>query len=274
MTTPTVIVKQFRLATTSTTSVLIDLEKYPAGTYAYNTSIASIALGILGASVTLSGLHYKAGNRLLSWQFGVINLYYFSEILMRCVLVAIAFVSVQEYAFIAVGIDVFLRGYVVAKGEKKDIDISMTCLYLGSDNALNNDKAWALGSIVTFIESLIFIIVMLTLDTDILHTLRTRQTAQHLCYVMLCSFFAKTGLYYYIEKKMESPKDDNVEYITEMPEASKKISAKEQNELKMLARKFRKERASEHNNVTNAETVNETVNKLHEERDLEMNTMN
>ena len=198
-------------------SVLIDLEKYPAGTYAYNTSIASIALGILGASVTLSGLHYKAGNRLLSWQFGVINLYYFSEILMRCVLVAIAFVSVQEYAFIAVGIDVFLRVLKVTKSRIEDIvrkiksiDISMTCLYLGSDNALNNDKAWARGSLLTFIESLIFIIVMLTLDTDILHTLRTRQTAQHLCYVMLCSFFAKTGLYYYIEKKMESPKDDNV----------------------------------------------------------------
>ena len=198
-------------------SVLIDLEKYPAGTYAYNTFIASIALGILGTSVTLSGSHYKAGNRLLSWQFGVINLYYFSEILMRCVLVAIAFVSVQEYAFIAVGIDVFLRVLVVTKSRIEDIvrkiksiDISMTCLYLGSDNALNNEGAWLLGSFLTFLESLIFIIVMLTLDTDILHTLRTRQTAQHLCYVMLCSFFAKTGLYYYIENEMESPKDDNV----------------------------------------------------------------
>ena len=133
-------------------SVLIDLEEYPAGSSEYNTFTVSIALGILGASVTLSGLHYKAGNRLLTWQFGVINLYYFSEILMRSILIAIAFISVREYAFIAVGIDVFLRGYIVAydfgmeevKTEK--IDISMTCLYLGSDNALNKEEAWIFGT--------------------------------------------------------------------------------------------------------------------------------
>ena len=86
----------------------------------------------------------------------------------------------------------------------------MTCLYLGSDNALNKEVAWVLGSFLTFLESLIFIIVMLTLETDDLHTLRARKTAQHLCYVMLCSFFAKTFLYYYIEKTMEKPKDDNM----------------------------------------------------------------
>ena len=133
-------------------SVLIDLEEYPAGSSEYNTFIVSIALGILGASVTLSGLHYKAGNRLLTWQFGVINLYYFSEILMRSILIAIAFISVREYAFIAVGIDVFLRGFIVAydfgmdEVKKEKIDISMTCLYLGSDNALNKEEAWIFGT--------------------------------------------------------------------------------------------------------------------------------
>ena len=91
----------------------------------------------------------------------------------------------------------------------------MTCLYLRSDNALNVVVFWILGLFLTFLESLIFIIVMLTLDTDILHTSRTRQTAQHLSYVMLSVFFVKTGLHYYIEKKMESPKDDNVDTETQ-----------------------------------------------------------
>ena len=53
---------------------------------------------------------------------------------------------------------------------------------------------------------------MLTLPTKDLHTMRTRRTASHLAYIMLCAFVAKTGLYYYIEKKMEEPKDDDANY--------------------------------------------------------------
>ena len=58
------------------------------------------------------------------------------------------------------------------------------------------------------LEALIFTIVMLTLETDDLHTMRTRRTASHLAYIMLCAFVAKTGLYCYVEKKMEEPKDE------------------------------------------------------------------
>ena len=92
--------------------------------------------------------------------------------------------------------------------DMKNIDISLTCLYLGSDSALNDQEKWIAGSILTFIEALIFTIVMLTLETDDLHTMRTRRTASHLAYIMLCAFVAKTGLYCYVEKKMEEPKDE------------------------------------------------------------------
>jgi hypothetical protein len=198
-------------------SLLIDLEDYPAGTHEYNTFVVSIALGILGASVTLSGLHRKCGNSLLSWQFGVVNLYYFSEILLRCLMIAVAFISVREYAFIVAGFDILLRGCMVAVDtyeweiDKDKIDISLTCLYLGSDNALNDKEKWFWGSLLTFIETLIFTIVMLTLPTKDLHTMRTRRTASHLAYIMLCAFVSKTYLYYYIEDTMEEPKEEEPE---------------------------------------------------------------
>ena len=53
---------------------------------------------------------------------------------------------------------------------------------------------------------------MLKLPTTDFHTMRTRRTASHLAYIMLCAFVAKTGLYYYIEKKMEEPKDNDANY--------------------------------------------------------------
>ena len=49
---------------------------------------------------------------------------------------------------------------------------------------------------------------MLTLETDDLHTMRTRRTASHLAYIMLCAFVSKTYLYIYIENTMEEPKDE------------------------------------------------------------------
>ena len=186
-------------------SLLIDLEDYPAGKTGYNTFVVSIALGILGASVTLSGLHRKAGNRLVSWQFGVVNLYYFSEILLRCLMISAAFISVREYAFIAAGVDIAIR-FFAAGG-----DISLTCLYLGSDNALNDEKKWRGGSILTFIEALIFTIVILTLPTTDLHTMRTRRTASNLAYIMLCAFVSKSFWYYYIENELEEPKEEEPE---------------------------------------------------------------
>ena len=49
---------------------------------------------------------------------------------------AVAFISVREYACIAVGFDMLFR-FLVAGG-----DISLTCLFLGSDSALNDRECW------------------------------------------------------------------------------------------------------------------------------------
>ena len=197
--------------------LLKDLEKYPATSRDYITFVVSITLGIFGASFTLSGLHRKAGNKLFSWQFVVVNLYYFSEILLRCLMTGVAFISVGAYAFIAVAVDMMLRVYIMGLKEeeavfdKNNLDPSLFFLYLGSDNALDYVGRWFLGSFLTFIETVIFTIVMLTLETDDLHTMRSRGTAYHLTYIMVGAFIAKTRLYYYIEKKMADPVDEERE---------------------------------------------------------------
>ena len=128
-------------------SFLKDLDDYPVGTHEYNIFVLSIALGILGASMTLSGFHRKCGNSLLSWQFVIVNLYYISEISLRCLMISVAFISVRECAFIVAGFEIFLRGFIVHE-TKHEIDISLTCLYLGSDSALNSDGdgVWILGT--------------------------------------------------------------------------------------------------------------------------------
>ena len=178
-------------------TLLSDSKNYPAGSPAYNVLASSVAIAIFGASITLSGLHNKAGNKLMSYQFCVLNLYYVSEILLRVLVISIAFICVQWYALIAVGIDILIRGLLLRNNDI--FDVSLVCVWLGSDNALENKGAWSVGSLLTFIESLIFIIVMLTLETDTLHTMREQGTAAHVSAIMLCAFVVKCFLFDYIE---------------------------------------------------------------------------
>ena len=103
------------------------------------------------------------------------------------------------------GIDAGLRYFIVSDGVS---DISGFFLWLGSDDALDFEVGWVLGSFMTFIESLIFIIVMLTLETDTLHAMRSRGTAEHISIIMLFAFLAKTVLYIYIGG-MPLPVDDS-----------------------------------------------------------------
>ena len=86
-------------------------------------------------------------------------------------------------------------------------NFTLLFLYLGSDNAFDEEKLWRWGSCATFIEALIFTIVMLTLETDDLHTMRTHRTAYALACIMLFASVAKHYLYHYIEHKMEEPKE-------------------------------------------------------------------
>merc|ERR1711871_654106 len=132
--------------------------------------------------------------------------------------------------------------------------------------SLDKENGWYRGSMLTFVEAFVFMIVMFTLDTDKLHSMRARGTALHIALFMIAGLLVKTGLYFYINGLkigfyINGLKIGKKEYITEMPEAQKS--------LKTLVNEFRKERASKLGNTTNAEAVNETVNKLHEERDVE-----
>ena len=68
------------------------------------------------------------------------------KILPRCLIIALVFISVREYAYIVIGFDILLRGYIVGGGKQAKIKISLTCLYLGSDNALDKKDKYIWGS--------------------------------------------------------------------------------------------------------------------------------
>ena len=126
------------------------------------------------------------------------------------------------YAFIAVGIDLMWRLWA------SQLDVSLACLYAGSDNAIddqNNAKAWQLGSRLTFLEMMVFMIVMFTLPTNAMQDLRDQGTAVGITIFMIVSFVMKTVLWIYIHgtvhsysrqsilfgleiKGMEPPKED------------------------------------------------------------------
>ena len=109
-------------------------------------------------------------------------------------------------------------------------EISNYFLYLGSDSALENDKAWILGSILTFVEAMIFMIVMLTLEDDNLHTMRNYGTARNVSLILVGAFIAKTGLYLFIQR-MEEPlrKADIDELQLQRKEVISKLHAKQAN---------------------------------------------
>jgi hypothetical protein len=181
----------------------------------------SIGFGVVGSAATLAGLHSKAGHHLVSKQFLVINVYYLAELVLRSLVIALAFLTVGAYAFIAVGIDLVLRLLM------SQLDVSLACLYAGSDNAIDgsdNAGAWFGGSMLTFLEMMVFMIVMFTLPTNAMQDLRDQGTAVGITIFMIVSFVIKTVLWVYIHgtldeeashlflglkfKGMEPPKED------------------------------------------------------------------
>ena len=71
---------------------------------------------------------------------------------------------------------------------------------------INKFGGWVLGSTLTFVEAIVFMIVMFTLDTDKLHSMRARGTALHIALFMIAGLLVKTGLYFYING-LEKPQD-------------------------------------------------------------------
>ena len=104
-------------------------------------------------------------------------------------------------------------------------DLSSAGLYTGSDNAIDdeyNAKCWIFGSMLTFLEMMVFMIVMFTLPTNAMQDLRDQGTAVGITIFMIVSFVIKTVLWVYIHgtlgdsdlffglkfKGMEPPKED------------------------------------------------------------------
>ena len=81
---------------------------------------------------------------------------------------------------------------------------------MGSDNAIegeDNDENWHIGSLVNFVEMIIFVIILFTLDTDDLHVLREDGIALHVTITMLVAGTVKFSLWY-IVYGMKAPKED------------------------------------------------------------------
>lgn len=193
-------------------SLLQGLQRYNGNPLTLSVLVTSITFAILSSAVTLAGVHPKAGDRLLSRQYLVITCYYLSELTLRVLVIAIAFVAAQQYAFIPFGIDFAFRlcATSYATGEKdvatglrmpKKIDFSLTCLYMGSDNAIEGDAnldGWRRGSRFTLIEMIIFILVMFGAPSDALHYLREQYAAACIAGLMIVSHAVKTLLYVFI----------------------------------------------------------------------------
>jgi len=102
--------------------------------------------------------------------------------------------------------------------------------YLGSDSAVGKDEAWKVGSMLTFVEAMISMIVMLTLEDDNLHTMRNYGTARNVSLILVGAFIAKTGLYLFIQR-MEKPlsKADIDELQLQRKDVISKLHAKQDN---------------------------------------------
>ena len=83
-----------------TFSLLVSLSTI--STTGYITLIVSI---VLGSTTTLATLAPSSGRRLFSSRFLLHLMYFFSELLLRVILISIMFVSIRGIAFVVVSVD-------------------------------------------------------------------------------------------------------------------------------------------------------------------------
>ena len=181
--------------------LILDYKIISGDLYSYAVFASSIAFGVFGSAATLSGIHAKAGNHVISKRFGVLFLYYIFEILLRTLVVAIAFVTVGPYAIIAAFFDFWVRFMIVSGVDwcPTSFDhyvLSSTFLFLGSDA---ESGVAGVGSYLTSVEMWTFLIILLTLQTDDLHAMREGLEARNLVIICILTFISKTVLHLYIE---------------------------------------------------------------------------
>ena len=82
---------------------------------------------------------------------------------------------------------------------------SEACLFFGSDNAFEDDYLWMMGSAITFVEMVVFQIVLFTIDASdnpLLEAMRESGTARTLSIMIWVCFLVKHYTHYYIGYKM------------------------------------------------------------------------
>ena len=83
--------------------------------------------------------------------------------------------------------------------------ISEACLFFGSDNAFEDDYLWMMGCAITFVEMVVFQIVLFTIDASnnpLLQAMRESGTARTLSIIIWVCFLVKHYTHYYIGCKM------------------------------------------------------------------------
>ena len=83
--------------------------------------------------------------------------------------------------------------------------ISEACLFFSSDNAHDDDSLWMMGSAITFVEMVVFQIVLFTIDASnnsLLQAMRESGTARTLSIIIWVCFLVKHYTHYYIGYKM------------------------------------------------------------------------
>ena len=182
----------------------------------YATLVASIALGAFGAATTLASMAPKSGRHLFNLRFLIHIMYFFSELLLRIIIISIMFLSIRGIAFVVlIFMDLLVRFIYISElyncfwkvWNKKDIeetdcckiDFSSTILWFGSDAATNNHINWLIGSLINIVELLMFLLIINFLKTDDLEILREEDTARNITIISCISLLVKTVMYFVIE---------------------------------------------------------------------------
>ena len=181
-------------------SLLVSLSTVSSGSY--SILVVSIALGALGASSTLASTAPKSGRHLFKRRFLVHIAYYFSELLLRIIIISIMFVAIRAVAFVVVVVDWLLRFLLC------EFDIPSSILYFGSDSA-RDDYFWLFGSLFNIVELFIFLVIINTYKTDDLDILREQNIARNISIISCTALVVKTVLYYVI---YNLPVEEEVEY--------------------------------------------------------------
>ena len=176
----------------------------------YFILLASITLGIVGSACTQASLARKSGRHLFRWRFVVHALYYFSEMLLRIITICIMFIAIKGYAFIVIAADLCFRLRIVyfLNFWEERIDVTLSILYFGSDNALNDRVCWVRGSFMTTLELFVFLIVINTLHTVELDIMREHNSVRDVSIISCCALLVKTILWVIIEVLPEEPPEE------------------------------------------------------------------